>query len=133
MTSDNPYAPPASEVRASVVDQPESLMAIARRVFLAWEKLRIAFVAILGAVTVLILGKKLLEPDVVFSVFGYAVVANVCFFAGPIVETYVNWLGCRHGHVRWSLFIAGTMFSLVLTVGALTVGALAENLLPDQF
>jgi len=56
-----------------------------------------------------------------------AVVANVAYFAGPTVETYVRWLGYNRAWPRWVMFIGGTLMSIVLAIGVL-----ATELLPDQ-
>jgi hypothetical protein len=46
----------------------------------------------------------------IFGVPIYAVMANICYTAGPIVD-YVNFIG----KPRARLFIAGFVFSVVLT------------------
>ncbi len=56
-----------------------------------------------------------------------AIVANLCYFAGPIIETYVRWLGYDRKWVRWFLFVGGT----VLT-GMLAIATMAFMFLPDQ-
>ncbi|NND95703.1 MAG: hypothetical protein HKN47_00070, partial [Pirellulaceae bacterium] len=48
-----------------------------------------------------------------------AVGANLCFFAGPAIETYVSWLGYRRRWVRIVLFVSGTLFASLLTIGVL--------------
>lgn len=45
-----------------------------------------------------------------------AILANVCFFAGPIVEIYVYWLGWKTKVVRVVLFTLGFVFSVALTI-----------------
>lgn len=59
-------------------------------------------------------------------VFG-AVVANVLYFAGPIVDTYIRWLGYKHSWPRWTMFVGGTLLSIVFAIGLLSI-----HLLPNQ-
>jgi hypothetical protein len=55
------------------------------------------------------------------------VVANLCYFAGPIVETYIVWLGFRAAWVRIVLFVLGTLFSCILAF-ATVAGQLIPNM-----
>ena len=83
-----PHAIPETEVVQT------SLLAIARSVFLAWEKLRIAYVILLALITVLFTGVTgILNLRLLRLIVLGAVVANVAYFAGPTVEKYVRWLG----------------------------------------
>lgn len=105
-----------------------SLLTIARNVFLAWEKLRVVYVIILGSVTVMLTGLSLNVdlPLLRLIVLG-AVTANVMYFVGPTTETCVQWLGYSRPWLRWLLFVGGTLLSVLLTIGWL-----ATELLPDQ-
>ncbi len=126
----NPYTATTTFSRAipeSEVVQ-TSLLAIARSVFLAWEKLRIAYVILLSLITVLLTGVTgILNLRLLRLIVVGAVVANVAYFAGPTIETYVRWLGYNRTWPRWVMFIGGTLISIVLTIGVL-----ATELLPDQ-
>lgn len=105
-----------------------SLLAIARSVFLAWEKLRIAYVVLLAIITVLLTGVTgILNLRLLRLILLGALVANVAYFAGPTIETYVRWLGYNRTWPRWVMFIGGTLISIVLAIGVL-----ATELLPDQ-
>jgi hypothetical protein len=103
----------------------------ARRVFLAWEKLRVVYNAVLG-LEVLILIPWLYgsyvpeaEGDMVDAatlwilVIEGAVIANICYFSGPLLESYVRWLGMRTPVVRVLLFVLGTLFTLLLALFSL--------------
>ena len=125
MNSDNPYSSPVSPAAAE--DRPaaerESLGTIARRTFLAWEKLRLVYIAVL-AVFALLFG--LLDPSNMLASMRFwmfvlegAIIANICYFAGPVIETYVFWLGFRGNWLRIVMFVVGTLFSCVLFVGAM--------------
>jgi len=41
------------------------------------------------------------------------VIANVCFLAGPVVDTYVSWLGFKSKWFSIALFGVGTTFTVV--------------------
>ena len=112
----NPFSAPQSEGPGAnagqTTAQPTKLGHIAKRVFLDWEKLRLAYIGILVAFTILIGWSQL--GDLEFwgiAIFG-GVVANLCYFLGPIVETYVTWLGLRSVAIRWIMFVAGTLFTM---------------------
>jgi len=129
--SANPFANPPvdSTPPAAVVSQSSrsEFMEMARTTFLAWEKLRIVYVLVLGTLTLLLTGFRVIEIDVLIPLIFGGFVANVCYFAGPIMETYVRFLGYRGKVLRWGLFTTG----LVLTA-ILAVASLASILLPNQ-
>ena len=105
-----------------------SLLAIARNVFLAWEKLRIAYVVILAFITVLLTSVSgILNLRLLRLIILGAVAANVAYFAGPTIETYVRWLGYNRSWPRWFMFVGGTILSIFLAIALL-----ATELLPDQ-
>jgi hypothetical protein len=102
---------------------PEFEWSDVRRIFLRWERLRIVYNAALVALVVLLVA-LLYEPEIEWALLGWrcvvgAVIANVCFFAGPMAETYLNWLGVRNRGVTAILFLMGMLFSLGLA--AITV------------
>lgn len=129
--TDNPYTVTAatqSAPTASRDDHDQSLLAIARRVFLAWEKLRIAYIIILALITVAITGVAGIFNLRLIAFIGFgAVVANIAYFTGPVIETYVRWLGYNRAWPRWFMFLSGTLLSAILAVGWL-----AAELLPNQ-
>jgi hypothetical protein len=130
--SENPYSSTLQSVR---IDSPVSnqtqdydLLTIARKVFLAWEKLRIAYIAILGMVTLLLVGPMgFTSFRILTLVIEGAVVANLAYFLGPATETYIRWLGYDRAWPRWAMFFCGTLLSILLAVGSL-----AAYLLPNQ-
>jgi len=130
--TENPYSTPLSETTSNPGSGPAAgsttLGSIAKTTFLAWERLRIPFVIILGLLTLSLAGRNLLEPRALSVIVVCAVFANLCFFAGPIVETYVRWLGYEQKWVRWFLFVGGTLLSALLAVATL-----ASMFLPNQF
>ncbi len=101
-----------------------------RQVFLQWEWLRIWYNA---ALVVWVLGltafalSSRLGSEGVFSPkmmaafwprFALvcaegAVISNLCFFLGPMAESYVHWLGKEARWLRMTLFGSGLVFTLL--------------------
>lgn len=100
-----------------------------RAVFLRWEKLRLLYNLIVGlvgaagaAACVLDLAGLFNDPHdamplqvLVIGVVCYGIAANVCYFLGPILESYLRWVGLRAPRLTQTLFITGTVFSVLLT------------------
>jgi hypothetical protein len=131
---DNPYTPPT--VETCLADQPAeappTLGQIARTTFLAWEKLRLVYVGVLALVVIFmaVLDSNSFRQHIrefFQAALGGAVIANLCYFAGPMVETYVTWLGYRGQWLKIVLFVLGTLFAC-----ALAFGVLAGILLPGM-
>jgi hypothetical protein len=125
MNSDNPFSAPSKTIESHTSESSQmddSLGVIAKRTFLAWEKLRLLYNAVLVVETIAIglaAHPLLLQPEFwVSSVMG-AVFANACFFLGPIIETYVAWLGHPSRTLRLVMFIVGTVVSCLLVIVAL--------------
>lgn len=129
--NENPYAARTdlSVNNSSVpIQVDDSLLSIAKNVFLAWEKLRLIYLSILGLLTMSLIGfSGVFNLPLVQSIVFGAVVANVLYFAGPIVDTYIRWLGYKHSWPRWTMFVGGTLLSIVLAIGVLSI-----HLLPSQ-
>ena len=93
-----------------------------RRIFRAWEKLRVVYVVVLGIAavgTMVATGQvdRWADP-VLWGWFAiYALVANVLYLAGPAFESYLDWLGWRPRGLRVVLFLAGTLLAMGLTGG----------------
>jgi hypothetical protein len=90
------------------------------RVMVTWEKLRVVYNATLG-LTVIAVGVTLIGVSSggvwVFRVATLgAVVANVCFCAGPVVDGYLTWLGFRSPIITGVLFVAGTSLAMLLAL-----------------
>lgn len=129
--TENPYtSTPTSFLTAPTASESndETLQNIARRVFLAWEKLRAVYVLVLAVETILITGMSgLFSWRLLILILVCAVVANIAFFAGPTIETYICWLGYKRLWPRWAMFFGGTLISIVLALAVL-----ASELLPNQ-
>ena len=136
--TDNPYASPTDDAVISDVVSSNSteisLASLAKSVFIAWERLRIVYIVVLGAFTltlaipgVLANGSHFLAFRGIVMILGGAIVANICYFAGPMIETYIRWLGHDRKWVRWFLFVGGTVLTAMLALASL-----ASGLVPDQ-
>ena len=124
---DNPYTSPARVIDG---DEPlsQSVQHIARRTYHAWEKLRILHIGILATIALLLLASSDRWNGRLWRmIIEGAVVANLGYFAGPAVGTYVRWLGYNRAWPRWVMFGCGTAISALLAIGLL-----ATQLLPDQ-
>ena len=128
---ENPYSSATDAISSEVLaTDPKvgSLQIIARETFLAWEKLRVAYVAILAVITILMIATcGLLSGRLILLAMKGALAANVLYFAGPTIETYVKWLGYDRVWPRWVMFAGGTLLSIVLAVGVLATELLADH------
>ena len=130
--SENPYSTPmtASAEPVTQVYAPSrsrDLQEVARHVFWEWEKLRLWYVGILGILTLLLLSAGTVDLRTLADVCAGAFAANVLYFAGPILETYIRWLGFNSNWPRRIMFTSGTLFATVLAFVYL-----ASRLLPNQ-
>lgn len=92
-----------------------------RRLLLEWEKGRILYNAVLvGFVLYFAFPALAHSPFWLFLIQG-AVIANLCFFAGPLAEAYLRYLGLRHPLVRAALLVGGTLLALFLTFWAILI------------
>lgn len=92
--------------------------ASARAVFLRWERWRIGYNLVL-ATLVIFLAVTGGDADSDWRRFTAecllgALVANVCYFAGPALEAYFQWLGFRHPIFGPLLFATGLLLSMAL-------------------
>ena len=100
---------------------------VARAVFFSWEKLRLVYLAILVPFTLAlaVAFDSVHSAGDVFPIFAYAIFANLCYFAGPLIEVYARWLGHHNTWLRKLLFASGTlvtMFCAVLVLAAMGIG-----------
>ena len=113
----NPFAAPVKDptlVAELAPDGPTpTLGRIAKRVFLAWEKLRVLYIAIAGAVTLLLGLPHVHKIEFWGTVIVGGLVSNACFFLGPVAETYLTWLGLHAKWLRSLLFAMGTLFTII--------------------
>ncbi|NNJ24676.1 hypothetical protein [Alienimonas chondri] len=84
-----------------------------KAIFLSWERLRIVFNLVLAGLCsplALLCGPETYAAPAFWgNVFAGVLLVNVLFFAGPAVESYLDWLGLRHRAIRWGLFLLGLL------------------------
>lgn len=127
MNEKNPYASNGNETRdASAFEpsasfHPDSIWPVAKRTFIVWERLRLFYIGMLVVVTVV--AYEVFGPsevlDLIRLILGGSFVANLAFFAGPSLDTYLRWLGYERSWPRWTMFILGTLLASVLAVYAI--------------
>ena len=85
-----------------------------RSIVLRWERLRILYnLVLLGLVLVPTGGSFQLPSLRELPVLAIgAVMANLCFMAGPVAEVYLSWLGLRSRWVTVVLFAGGLLVSI---------------------
>ena len=137
MNSDNPFSSPIAEdsiETSKPIKSEASFGSQAKAIFLAWEKLRIVYNLVLAVLTLLmgiiLLGEYAMSIQFWVMVVQGAIISNVCFFAGPIVETYVCWIGFRFDWLRTSLFVLGLLFTAL--AAAATIASMGFAQLPNQ-
>ncbi len=85
-----------------------------RSIVLRWERLRILYNLLLVGLVLLPTGGSFQLPslrEVPVLAVG-AVLANLCFMAGPVAEAYLSWLGLRSRWVTAGLFAGGLLVSI---------------------
>ncbi|MBL8809785.1 MAG: hypothetical protein JNM43_06370 [Planctomycetaceae bacterium] len=119
----SPYQPSEDQTHVEETLPHVPLDQLARRIFLAWERLRIVYNSVL-VITVLCVGTiyylqyrpTALPLTGILGIIIPCIGANLCFFAGPIVETYVAWLGNRTETLRLILMLLGTGLSMLIAI-----------------
>jgi hypothetical protein len=86
----------------------------ARSAFVAWEKLRVAFNAVLAAVVLLSAGSALSEETFWVFLLQGTLLANLCFCLGPVAEGYLTLAGSGRQSARWVVFSLGVMAGCLL-------------------
>lgn len=114
------YAAPAAAALAEPASETaEDDDADVVRLIGRWERRRIRYNAILTATVLLVTAPDLLRPFADPAFWGLlaagCVGANACFFAGPLAEAYLRWLGLK-GAIGWVLFVLGLVVAVPLTM-----------------
>ncbi|MDX1962144.1 MAG: hypothetical protein SFX18_03260 [Pirellulales bacterium] len=119
----NPYEPsqlPASAFTNNTLEQPRlEGWAIYREIFLRWERLRLVFNAVLVALSLIVGSAFGLLNTFRFWLLCVegGIVLNICYFAGPVVESYFTWLTGRElKDMGFILFILGTILCMLAAV-----------------
>jgi hypothetical protein len=85
----------------------------------AWLKLGLIYNGGLGGLTLLLLNTRLLHLGIALEVLAGAVVANLCFLSGPVIELIGRRLGFKSTQpLRWTLFVVGFGLSLLLALAS---------------
>ena len=96
------------------------LSASLKPIFCKWEKLRILYNILLAGILLLThglaMGSQFLQPFPLFVWLAGAILANFCFFAGPVTESYLSWLGLRLPWITIALFVTGVVISIPLVI-----------------
>ncbi len=91
--------------------------------FLTWEKLRVAYNAILGLETIMVLlvdrPRDVSPGSLLPSLVVCLIAANVCFCIGPVLDGFARLIGLRHRVITGVIFVSGTIVSLFLAYGAI--------------
>lgn len=124
VTNPNPYSAPITESGNQVQGEPAvkvSLLDLAKPIFIKWERLRIVYIVVVGAVSVAALLRNGPTDDGLFTLVAGFFIANALYFAGPITEVYVSWLRGSNETLwlRFLLFVSGVMITSALAVTVL--------------
>ncbi len=88
----------------------------AKQIFLKWERLRLIYNGVLlgcYVVYVFMVPTAFWRLAVIIGI-KVAITANLCFFAAPVVETFLNWRGVRSQFIPVVLLLGGLIVSLPL-------------------
>ena len=126
MSNQNPFSTPISDIPTPAAAEPtvesDSIWPVAKRTFRAWEKLRLLYNGILIFICVAYAAawSSLMNIEFWLLSIAGAIFCNACFLLGPIVETYVAWLGYRTEKLRLAFMIAGTLATAFVAIAVLT-------------
>ena len=102
--------PPVPDIRAA---DPTFM-----EVFFAWEKLRLLYNGLLILLVMAMAVKSGFSPFVGVMFGLHALVANLCFSAGLVVEGYLCWLGLPRQTCRWCIFWIGFVITVPFAIQA---------------
>ncbi len=112
----NPYTAPES----NQTSDSKPLNSELRDIVIGWERMRILYNIILFLVGVTAIFVMMRAPyfelaEVILPAIMFGIFANICFCAGPTTETYIRVIFNTQDvkTLRLSLFILGTLFSLI--------------------
>lgn len=121
----NPYAAPQLTEAGACTEAAPTDVVDFRVIMKRWEYLRIFYNLILVAVTVaatlLLQPTEFLHPALMQSVFTGGIIANVAYFAGPLVEGYASSLRLWREGFFITVFVLGTILNCLLAVGCVAV------------
>jgi hypothetical protein len=119
----NPYTAPLSDAighRTQVKPEVSGWLAIAKPIFIRWELLRLLYNAILILETLVLFRSMTVDIrpiDFWVEAMLAGMVANVCYFAGPLINIYLSWLlEQKTAMLTWAIWGLGTVFSVGVTL-----------------
>ena len=90
-----------------------------RKIVKEWELLRVLYNLILlieGLALTSMYMDRIHPVAYVCGVIAFGLAANLCYCLGPLLEFYLAAFGIRVGRNRYVLFLAGTVFSMVVVL-----------------
>ena len=100
----------------------------ARSIFIAWERLRIVFNGVLATAVILGGFSHLADASFWRYLASEALLANICFCAGPVAEGYLVFLNVPRPFARRLVFLLGTLVGLGLALSSVAYWMLAQIL-----
>ena len=97
-------------------EAPASAPANYRQIFISWEKLRVVYNGILAAVVLAAMCFYTHPSRALTPLLVCALPANLLYFLGPMLESYLLWIGFRMGWMRWAIWLLGTVISVPLAL-----------------
>ena len=94
--------------------------ASAHAVFVAWERLRLAYKGLVVVLALALSGRALGHPSYWGHLVLMGIAANINFCAGPVAEGYLTVLGVPRRHGRWIVFALGCALAVALTALVVT-------------
>jgi hypothetical protein len=102
-----------------------------RPTLIRWERLRLAYNAILVGFCLTYVGcfapTLFSSPSFWGVALGGAIVANVCFCAGPTFDAYLYWIGVGRTANTAAIFAVGAFFAVYLSYVVLSALALGPK------
>jgi hypothetical protein len=89
----------------------------AREVFLAWERLRLAYNVALAVIVLAVAGSDWSDGNFPWFLVYAAFAANACFCLGPVAEGYLVLLFRADRQVaRWLVFVPGLVLACTVSI-----------------
>lgn len=112
----------SQEAPSAPVSAADPHLADVGAVFIRWEKLRIPYNLVLALWTFALTGLLLFTPWLSFrfidNVVLGAILANLAFTSGTVIEAYITWFIGPNRWISPILFTLGTLFSMLLAAAS---------------
>jgi len=104
-------------------------------IFLKWEKLRLIYNGILAILSFSVFHYEILNPQYrayfKYPLIKVFILANACYFAGPVAEYLSMRRGFKNRWITIVLFLSGTCFAGFISFAVLLDAALGISLFLD--